>query len=127
MSLDNLTIIGINNPIISGGKTSRGLTNYASNLTIRGFTFKDDYRRIGASIFDYGGITVINCTFINNYAWGAGGAIYAPSNYFKIINSTFINNIAYQGAAIYGEYGASIINSTFIISISLIGSILFST
>ena len=34
MSLDNLTIIGINNPIISGGKTSRGLTNYASNLTI---------------------------------------------------------------------------------------------
>lgn len=114
VSLDNLTIIGINNPIISGGKTSRGLTNYASNLTIRGFTFKDGYRRIGASIFDYGGITVINCTFINNYAWGAGGAIYAPSNYFKIINSTFINNIAYQGAAIYGEYGASIINSTFI-------------
>ncbi|MDD5959038.1 MAG: hypothetical protein PUC09_00125 [Methanobrevibacter wolinii] len=114
VSLDDLTIIGINNPVISGGKTSRGLTNYASNLTIKGFTFKDCYKRIGASIFDSGGITVINCTFIDNYAWGAGGAIYAPSEYFKVINSTFISNVAYQGAAIYGEYGASIINSTFV-------------
>ena len=55
-----------------------------------------------------GDATVINCTFISNYANDYGGAIYRSD----AINCTFINNTAKYGGAAY--YGDLIINCTFI-------------
>ena len=87
-------------------------------------TFKNGH----ASIFDEnfinggaieGASTVINCTFINNYALSYGGALSSSNVY----NSTFINNTASMGGAIY--YGEAY-NSQFIQNHAQIGGATYS-
>lgn len=54
------------------------------------------------------GAFIMNCTFINNYA-AYGGATYIESGILSITNSKFINNSAYgYGGAIAGEEGSTI-------------------
>ena len=61
----------------------------------------------GGAILNYGGITLENCTFINNYANSEGGAIYnaeSPTSNLIIRNCTFIcnsvNDVGSLGGAI---------------------------
>ena len=54
------------------------------------------------------GAFITNCTFINNYA-AYGGAAYIELGILSVTNSRFINNSAYgYGGAIAGEDGATI-------------------
>ena len=91
-----LDIIGINNAILKDSK-QRGIFNISSNVLIKDITFKDGWGSYGGAIhISMGGITCVNCTFINNSARN-GGAIYIQeSNVSNIENCTFINNSAYR-------------------------------
>ena len=46
--------------------------------------------------------SIINCTFIDNYAEDYGGAIYWKGNEYALVNCSFVNNSAYIAAgAVY--------------------------
>ena len=64
-------------------------------------TFINNYAYYGGSV-DWTGIygQITNCTFINNTAEN-GGALYCYGNYCTLTNCTFINNYASEGGAIY--------------------------
>jgi len=58
------------------------------------------------NIRDFGRISVSNCTFINNYAYHWGGAIFTESGDIRISCSTFQGNVCGQSAPPYGYGGA---------------------
>ncbi len=86
-----------------------------SFLTLNNITFRDNsalglYGE-GGGIFSEGRFVISNCTFENNYASGAAGAIYGVSlvkpnsTDFTIRGTTFKNNTAkWYGGAILGNY-----------------------
>ena len=130
----NNTIELTSTSILDGFTIANGFANGATNIT-----------QIGAGLLnDVGGAssncspTIRNCTFINNYAMLAGGAIYnqaqngtaSPS----IINCVFQQNTAPNGAAIYtatqaaGITNLAGINCTFLNNIAAnTGSVLYAT
>ncbi len=86
-----------------------------SFLTLNNVTFRDNsalglYGE-GGGVFSEGRFVISNCTFENNYASGAAGAIYGVSlvkpnsTDFTIRGTTFKNNTAkWYGGAILGNY-----------------------
>jgi predicted outer membrane repeat protein len=58
------------------------------------------------NIRDFGRISVSNCTFLNNYAYHWGGAIFAESGDIRISHSIFQGNVCGQEAPPYGYGGA---------------------
>ncbi len=102
-----------------------------SNYLIANCTFDGNHARAqngndkggGAITSNAKSLTIINDTFINNYAFrdtastkGYGGAIYllSTADYTLIEDSTFDKNSAVNGGAIYSEgKTTSIINCTF--------------
>ncbi|AWX31809.1 C1 family peptidase [Methanosphaera sp. BMS] len=76
---------------------------------------------VGAAIFNDADLTVINCTFTNNYAGNLGGAIYSGGT-LVVLDSTFTNNSAKYAGAIRNFGGTlSISNSTFSENTAAIG------
>ena len=79
-----------------------------SNLTLRNVTFKDNsaggiYGE-GGVVYSYGTLHIYDSIFENNYASGAGGAIYSTTSNCFVHNSKFINNTAvWYGGAIYSN------------------------
>jgi Right handed beta helix region len=56
--------------------------------------------------------TIINCSFVNNYAESGGGILNTDSSRPKITNSIFVNNVAQGGGAIYNhDYSIPAINN----------------
>ncbi len=84
------------------------------NLTLVNLIIKNAYRNFGGgAINNYGQLTIINCTFVNNTAHN-GGVINGNCN-LSIVNSSFINNTAID-AGVINSYNCnlSIVNSNFI-------------
>lgn len=127
----NITIIGQSqkNTIIDAGKFGQIFGNTAT-AEIQTMTLRNGYYVQGGAISNWGNLTLLNCTFLNNIATTNGGAIESrdvsiagigsldSDAYLKVINSTFTNNTASQskgaGGAIDFEYGTLyLLNSSF--------------
>ena len=94
----------------------------AGEITLKNLIIKNgnnDYFKTGGAILITGSakLTIINCTFENNYAKNYGGAIYngVKDGTLTINNTKFINNNAggEDGGAIYTKGDLSIENSYF--------------
>lgn len=102
--------VTISNAIISSasfnGAGGAIFLNADSTLTLRNVTFRDcsalGLYGEGGAIYSQGTLFVYNCTFENNYASGAGGAIFSLARNSTISSSGFINNSAkWYGGAIH--------------------------
>ena len=72
------------------------------HVMMRGITFTNsNCESDGGAIYNYGNLTITNCTFINNNGY-YGGAIYNYGS-LTITNCTFTNNNAKYGGAIYND------------------------
>ena len=86
-----------------------------TNVIFKNIVFINGKKNCGGAIFaddgtDY--LTVENCTFKNNKAAIAGGAIQANGNYVKITNNRFENNLApSSGGAIRIEGNSATISN----------------
>ncbi len=99
-----------------------GATLTLENLILKNCNSTEEYG--GAIYNDQGTLTLTNCTFTNNTAWGGntnskGGAIYNYEGTLKILDSTFNKNMAYNMAIYnYAEednpFRLTIINTTMI-------------
>ncbi|MDR0911351.1 MAG: hypothetical protein LBM96_01955, partial [Methanobrevibacter sp.] len=81
----------------SNNKCGGAIWNNGLNLNIRDSIFVNTYTfdDAGAAIHNVGGhnCSIVNCTFINNYAALAGSGIYnSYANELSVVNSTFIGN-----------------------------------
>jgi len=106
---------------ISGNNSVQVMsTNYGVNVTLNALTIANGETSVfGGGIDNFGALTVMDSTFLNNNASGDGGGIYVNAgSSAKIINSTFFGNSASGGG---GGGGISkndtsfltVINSTF--------------
>ena len=85
--------------IFDGEKTNQIFEIYASNVLIKGLTFKngDSLSGSAASLKNALNVSFIDCKFIDNVAWTFGGAINTQLSSVSII-TTFINNKATDGS-----------------------------
>ncbi len=103
--------------------------NRFTNITIINSIFMDNVQRYyrnhyGGVIYVYNsrsnryssviGLTIQNCTFINNNASSSGGVIhYRGSQEVTVINSTFLNNAVSHGRSqVYGSQGGAIYSTS---------------
>ena len=109
----SLNIIGINNAVVDGNSKVRLFTVTNDCVVFKNITFKNGYSSEGSAI--NGKCNAINCTFINNVAYGNG--IYYHNPYgssfqyngwggaiddVNVTGCIFINNTAEnKGGAIY--------------------------
>ena len=83
-------------------------------VTVKNLIIMNGMEDRGAAIYNKGNLTVINSTFINNYAYEDGGAIYSSHGHVTIIGSIFSLNVAdYGGAILIDNSYLTIIDSTF--------------
>ena len=134
-SVDSITEITINKTItingnnctINGNNAAKIFVINASNVNLNNINFANGkatgntYNDYASTItFDsqehgYDNLTIINCTFINSFSDGSGGAILSKGLTLNIINCTFENNTANKrGGAVYSKGKANIENSKFI-------------
>lgn len=114
----SVTIQGSGNgATLDAKKLSNVFVIKANNVTLKDLTIRNSY---GSAILnEYNNkkfdLTVINCSFINNYEQNDGGAIFHANNgALTIINSTFENNEADYGGAVYVSTGnLKLLNSNF--------------
>jgi predicted outer membrane repeat protein len=96
------------------------LINSGINVTIQNLTFKNgNATDSGGAIYNYGNLTLNNCSFTNNtqslLTNAGGGAIMADHGILTVNNCNFLNNWAHESSgAIAGHYSSVTINgSTF--------------
>jgi len=89
VSIQNLTIVKANDPIVNNGQ-----------LTVKDCTFKNNTAN-GGAIHNENQLTVTDSTFINNTALQFGGAIDNCCGSTIITGCTFNDNRAPNGGAIY--------------------------
>lgn len=107
-------IIDGQNHFINGVGLARIFNVTGENVVLKNIAFLNGYSRDegGAIYFAGENLTIINCTFENNFAY-VGGAVYA-NNSAVFENSRFIDNSAlYYGGAIYVGNFTSITECTF--------------
>jgi len=137
---DDVTIDGSGQSITLDGSSSNGALVVLSvaKVTVNALTIVNS---IGSGILSQGGLTVTNSTFNGNSGWsynggginnnlggtlivmnstfsnnsadGAGGGIYNKDGTLIVINSTFSNNSAYWGGGIDNGGTLIVTNSTF--------------
>ena len=114
--IDNSITINGNNHILDGNQKGRIFDIKSADVTLKNIIFKNaKLSNVGAAIRStLGGLTIINCTFINNQGTH-GGALYAILGGNTIINCTFDSNVATKsgGAININEKGNTIIDNTF--------------
>lgn len=93
-----ITLIGVNNPIIDGQKKFEPISIKSPNVTIRGFTISNSGQSsmndiAGIKIYNTSGVKIINNTLINNFF-----AIYSQNskNCLFIDNKIFASGVAEQ-------------------------------
>lgn len=112
----NMTITG-NSPTetIIEGQGLIFLINPNVNVIIQNLTLKNGTAAFGGAICNYGTLRVENCTFVNNSATQAGGAITNWFGTLNVIDCTFLNNTSPEGGSILNLGGNCTVNgSTFI-------------
>ncbi|MBW6466871.1 MAG: hypothetical protein K0B06_10230, partial [Brevefilum sp.] len=124
----NLTIDGsdLAVPIAISGKNDVGVfmigplgkATFDSLMIING---NDEY---GGGIYNWGNLTIINCTIANNYGKEGGGGIFNSDNaYLWIVDSTLSNNTTEgDGGGIFNMGFLEVVNS--ILSENIAGSIM---
>ena len=113
--------VALNKPItidgrghtISGGNVSSIFVVYNDNITIENVRFID--ANDSAVSVHYSNATLINCSFVNNFAADMGGAVYWIGVSGKVINCSFISNRAgeHGGAIFWSGINGSVENSLF--------------
>ena len=97
---DNFVLNG-NSRTIDGKNQSRIFNITANNVTLSNLILTGGNAEKGGAIYATGSLTLINVTFINNYAEIEGGAIGLYGNVILTCNnSDFIDNYAEAGSAI---------------------------
>ena len=114
----DITIDGHGNTIDFGGHENCYIEITAKNVILKnikfinGFNDKSDN---GGALYIHKNtmVTLVNCSFSDNFARKSGGAVYSDST-LKILNCNFHNNVAKKenGGAVYG-YNVNIYSSTF--------------
>ena len=117
---NGLTIDGGGTITISGNDTHRvfyvdsGAPLLLANLIVSDGI--DNHNGGGGGIMNYGTLTVLNSTFVNNNTTlSYGGGAINNNGTLTVTNSTFGGNASYYGGAIFNGSGdtATITNSTF--------------
>ncbi len=102
---------------ILNGQYRTGLLKISSGccVTLKNMEFKMGYCGDFGAIASYGNLTVINCSFINNYANAGGGAIFADEfSNLRVVNSSFTNNgAARHGGTIFSRNILNVTGSSF--------------
>lgn len=90
-----------------------GIFNYGT-LTVNNCTIADNVcNAFGGGIFNQNKLTVNNCTIANNKVnVGLGGGIFNTSGVVSISNTEFINNSARLGGGVYSSSGELSINKS---------------
>ena len=104
VTLSNLIITSAN---FNGAGGVISIDN-SSNLILKNITFKDNSANgiygEGGVVFSQGSLYIYDCIFVNNYASGAGGAIFSTTSNCFVHTSKFINNTAnWYGGAVYSD------------------------
>ncbi len=93
------------------GVSDGGAIYNIGTLKVKNSTFKGNKGADGGAIYNSGGTAMINTsTFDTNQAVTStryGGAIANGGGTLTIKNSTFVKNIAYEGGAVYTEFGST--------------------
>ena len=115
--IQNPITINGNNHILDGEKKGRIFVVNSAQVTLKNIIFKNAKISDGgaAILSKVGGLTIINCTFIDNQA-EYGGALYSSSGGNTLINCTFERNVATKSGGavnIDGTNNNKIINNTF--------------
>ena len=127
INLNNTLTIAGNGHVLDGKNSGRIFFIKADNVILKNITFQNGYSSESEGAVGCRGnnLSIIDCTFINNYANGTssldakkvvGGGVYIYANNAKIINNKFINNSirgSGAGLALDGYYHV-IENNTFI-------------
>ena len=103
--------------IFDGEKSNQIFEIYASDVLIKGLTFKngDSISGSAASLKSALNVSFIGCKFIDNAAGTFGGAINTQLSSVSIINCSFIGNSAIHGGSAHiGSSIAQFVNTTFI-------------
>ena len=109
----NLTIDGAGKVILDGGNTfTSGVSNNdgvqimniaeGKIVALNGLTLQHGYSQEGGAVYNYGKLTVTNCTFSGNTATDGGAVFLYDYRELTAANCTFSGNSAEErGAAIY--------------------------
>ncbi len=115
LNRNDLTIDG-NGHTIDGSGKARIFDVCAKNITLKNFTFKNGYSKIGAVIETDRPVvmTIENCIFEDNHSYGDGGAIRNWYGKVNIKNCVFRNNSADDhGGAVFNYGLVKIMNCQF--------------
>ena len=111
--LKNIRFVGANNGDGRGAIYLQG-----SNCSIINCSFVDNFASLyGGAIYLIGSdCKIINCSFVDNFASLYGGAIYLSGSDCKIINCSFVDNFASEasGAIIWFGVGGILENCSFV-------------
>jgi hypothetical protein len=110
LDITNPVIINGNGIIISGDGDSRVFyIDTGTTVTINNLTIANGYAAYGAGIYNYGEVTLNNCTLTGNTStdssWG-GGAIKNQGT-LQVVNSTISNNTANIKGGGIANYGTA--------------------
>ena len=113
--LNEITIDG-HGHTISGSNLSVIFNVWGDNVILKNIKFRDGfYQDNGGAIYvNASNCQIINCSFINNVAYGSGGAIFWYGANGVIKDSYFENNTSNRGCALISFESISISNSMFV-------------
>ena len=131
---DGLVIDG-NGHIIEGNNRTRIFIVTGKDITLKNIIFKNAtvYNKFDKHSFGGGAIhivsdsslTIENCTFLNNYSEGGGGAILNNGK-LQLIGSKFGNNVSNSfGGAVHNKSELEIDNGEFINNSSKVGGAIY--
>lgn len=117
-----MTIDGTTRSVtVSGGNAVRVFSvNYGVNFILQNLTVANGVSLFGGGIVNYGALTLMNSTFLNNQAphifsfGGYGGGIYNAGT-LTVTNSIFLGNVSHlsDGGGISNSGTLTVTNSTF--------------
>lgn len=116
--------ITADNVVLKNIRFTNGLVDYdfggairssGKSLTVVNCTFIDNFAYYGAALSSSKGkISITDCTFINN--WGIEGVVYSNNGFVSVSNSRFLNNTAmvYGGVLSLNNGNGTVSDCTFI-------------
>ena len=101
----NLTIIGVNNPVLTVNDNYRHFTSTTPGITLKlqNMTLTGRGTNLGGGVYVYGNVTLTNCTITGNTTAMMGGGVMA-SNTATLTNCTITGNTTYdRGGGVYAS------------------------